>query len=437
MQHLSFYSETKIVRRFLLMKKKAALAVTIVSLAVLIAALPLDGSCAKPEAPAPPETAWEWPANITIMTDVVGSNAHMMVCAWGPLLEADTRMKVRITATSGAAAEARMIRGHMVDFGCLVAPQIGSFLIPARKGHATQDGGPFQLRACFMPTMTPVGYIVRADSDIMTVDDLKEAGKKLKVGVSITSPDQEAFMDALLAWLKLDWEDVTRVEFGSWKANVLAVAKEKADVVCTTPPSPLTVEAASSPHGIRFLALDPAKNPEAAARWSKVLPTFSFGRCDIGVKEAQGLMMPALSGYLCSVEDQDPELVYQMAKWLYNNFDSYKDKHPMLATASIDNLKVIADSTWVPFHEGTIRYLKEKGMWTAANDVRQEYNIKVIDMYIEAYQNAIQMEREKKMNMSPENKDWIKLWENYKKELGLPSLGLKSDAEINEALKTL
>jgi TRAP transporter TAXI family solute receptor len=437
MRHLHFTSEKNVVRRFLVMKMKAALAVTIISLAGLIVALPMDASFAKSKTATPSETDWKWPSNITIMTDVVGSNAHMMACAWGPLLEADTGMKVRVTATSGAGAEAKMIRNNMVDFGCLVAPQVGSFLLPARKGHATQDGGPFQLRVCFMPTMAPVGYFVRGDSDIMTVDDLKKAGKGLKVGVSITSPDQEACMDALLAWLKLDWEDVTRVEFGSWKANVLAVTQEKADVVVTTPPSPLTVEAASSPHGIRFLELDPAKNPEAAARWSKVLPTFSFARCGIGVKEARGLVMPALSGYLCSTEDQDPELVYQMVKWLDDKFDSYKDKHPMLPTASIDNLKAIADSTWVPFHEGTIRYLREKGMWDAANDARQEYNIKVIDMYMRAYQDALRMAREKKMKVSPENKDWIKLWENYKKELGLPPIGLKSDTEISKALKTL
>jgi TRAP transporter TAXI family solute receptor len=435
MKHLNFHSERKIHRRFLLPKKKTALLVTAISLAVLIGALALDGSLAESKTPARPQTAWKWPTNVTVMTDVVGSNAHMMACAWGPLLEADTGMKVRVTATSGAGAEAKMIRNNMVDFGCLVAPQVGSFLIPARKGHATPDGGPFQLRVCFMPTMAPVGYFVRGDSDIMTVDDLKKAGKGLKVGVSITSPDQEACMDALLGWLKLDWEDVTRVEFGSWKANVLAVTQEKADVVVTTPPSPLTVEAASSPHGIRFLELDPKKNPEAAARWSKVLPTFSFARCGIGVKEAQGLMMPALSGYWCSGEDQDPELVYQLIQWFDDNFDSYKAKHPMLPTASIDNLKAIADSTWVPFHEGSIRYLKEKGMWDAANDNRQEYNIKVIDMYIDAYQDALQMAREKKMKVSPENKDWIGLWENHKKELGLPPLGLKSDTEIREALK--
>ena len=435
MEHLSFHSETKIVRRFLLMKKKAALAVTIISLAVLVVALPLDGSCAKPEAPAPPQTDWKWPSNITIMTDVVGSNAHMMVSAWGPMLEQDTGTKIRITATSGAAAEARMIHAGMVDFGVLVASQAGSFLIPAKEGHATEDGGPFQMGICFQLGSIPIGFFVRGDSDIMTVDDLKKAGKGLRVGVSLTSPDQAVVMGALLAWLDLDWEDVTRVEFGSWKANVLAVTEEKADVVVTSTPSPLTVEAAASPHGIRFLELDPKKDPEAAARWAKVVPTMAFGRCGIGVKQAQGLVMPAIVGYICALPDQDPEVVYQMIKWLDENYDAYKDKHPLFAAATIDTLVAIVDFTWVPVHEGTIRYLKEKGLWTAAHDARQEYNVKLIDSYIEAYQTAIQMALQQRMTMSPENKDWIKLWENYKKELGLPALRLKTDAEISEALK--
>jgi hypothetical protein len=78
------------------------------------------------------------------------------------------------------------------------------------------------------------------------------------------------------------------------------------------------------------------------------------------------------------------------------------------------------DTTFIPCHDGLIKYLKELGLWTDAHEERQKQNVELMDKYIEATQQAHWMADEKGIIVSAENQEWVDLWENYKKELALP-----------------
>jgi hypothetical protein len=81
---------------------------------------------------------------------------------------------------------------------------------------------------------------------------------------------------------------------------------------------------------------------------------------------------------------------------------------------------IFSEVDFVPLHDGTVKYLKEKGLWTDAHEKRRQQQIELIDQYIEAYQTAIDTADEKGINVDPTNEEWLELWTNYKKELGLP-----------------
>ena len=132
-------------------------------------------------------------------------------------------------------------------------------------------------------------------------------------------------------------------------------------------------------------------------------------------------MFQRISVYV-NLWDEDPELVYRVVKWLDENYDKYKDAHPWCAQMTIDNLMSVAETHWAPLHNGTVRYLKEKGLWTAKHEARQQLNIDNINKWVEAYQTAIDMANEKSIEIDPENEEWMELWENYKEQLNLPTL---------------
>ena len=128
--------------------------------------------------------------------------------------------------------------------------------------------------------------------------------------------------------------------------------------------------------------------------------------CDIGIKAVRA--------------DADPELVYHIVKWCDENYDRFKDAHPTLSGMSLEMLLRVIGISFVPVHEGTIRYLKEKGLWTDAHEVRNQANIELMTRWCEAYETAIDRADEKGISVDPKNEEWIEPWENYEKELGLP-----------------
>ena len=54
-----------------------------------------------------------------------------------------------------------------------------------------------------------------------------------------------------------------------------------------------------------------------------------------------------------------PEMVYQVVKAVFENFDDFKKLHP--AFANLDPKNMIKDGLSAPLHDGATKYYKEKG----------------------------------------------------------------------------
>ncbi len=59
--------------------------------------------------------------------------------------------------------------------------------------------------------------------------------------------------------------------------------------------------------------------------------------------------------------DLSEDLVYDIAKALYEHNDELVDIHPTFAEYTLDN---ISRNTVAPWHPGVVKYFKEKGLWT-------------------------------------------------------------------------
>ena len=64
-----------------------------------------------------------------------------------------------------------------------------------------------------------------------------------------------------------------------------------------------------------------------------------------------------------------PDIVYGVAKAIYEHSDEFADTHPAAKYWSLKHRPV---SLAVPYHEGSIRYFKEKGLWTAEAKAYQD-----------------------------------------------------------------
>jgi len=58
--------------------------------------------------------------------------------------------------------------------------------------------------------------------------------------------------------------------------------------------------------------------------------------------------------------------------------------------------------------------LKEKGLWTADDDIRQAYNIRKVNQYIDGYADAMKQAEANGITIDAENADWQAFWASYK-----------------------
>ena len=71
--------------------------------------------------------------------------------------------------------------------------------------------------------------------------------------------------------------------------------------------------------------------------------------------------------------NKDPEIVYGVVKAIFEHSDEFADTHPAAKYWSLKHRPV---NLAVPYHEGSIRYFKEKGLWTAEAQAYQEKMLK-------------------------------------------------------------
>ena len=75
------------------------------------------------------------------------------------------------------------------------------------------------------------------------------------------------------------------------------------------------------------------------------------------------------SGTICRASFP-ADLLYQLLKIRYDNYDKLTNAHPGFADETLD--RVVDPNTLVPYHEGAIRFFKEKGVWTKEAEARQQ-----------------------------------------------------------------
>jgi hypothetical protein len=361
---------------------------------------------------------WRWPEHVHVAAP--GRSGLAKYVSWTSIMEADTGMAIRVVpeADPGRCMD-YLKQGEM--FLSSASKSALRNRIEAIEDHAREEGGPFQARVVWIHDLANSGFFVRDDSQIESIYDIGP-GTRFSVWNmkdSTLNPHR-----SLLAWVRLDEEEIEWVDAGSFEGAMRAVAEGRADIAFGFPTSPILYEVAAAPRGIRFLDLNAEADPEGARRWQATNPLYSFGPVAAGVPEARGRW--GTVGYILDIttESSDPELVYHFAKWLVENYERYKNAYDSNQYMTLAHLMEALKTTYIPVHEGLSRYLKDKNLWTEAHQRRQQENVETFDTYIEAYAEAKDLARSKGIEISPANPDWIDLWETYKAEHRIPMLGL-------------
>jgi TRAP transporter TAXI family solute receptor len=252
-----------------------------------------------------------------------------------------------------------------------VVAQMGTGVYFAQEGvfeFGNRSWGPQPVRLMMSASAcNGLGLGAAGDSGITHIKDIK--GKRL--GVVIGSPALTQGALALIAFAGLTEKDVTLVPFVSHNAMWQGLINNEADVAFSSTLSGQSKEAESSPRGLLWPAM-PADDKEGWARVRKKAPYFLAQKVTCGSGGLSPSHPVEMASYAYPIfmayAGRPADTIYAITNAMIDTYRAYKDSVAGAEGMALEKQNL----TWVvPYHDGAIRALKEKGAW---GDKAQKHN---------------------------------------------------------------
>jgi TRAP transporter TAXI family solute receptor len=388
------------------MKRKIFLSATISCFVIVILVFSSFGLAQQTTAKS---KDFQWPPVIRVGTPGTQTSSFASSNGWAPKLQAAIGTSVRvIPEDSEVRRYVRFTESKEFEVDSVSIADVG-FAIQGEGGYADKRAYPMEL--LWHHNDTPWGFVVRGDSKLRTHYDLKQKG--VRVAISQQSPPmmtavQEA-LPAFLGWTKEEAkQNWVFIPAGSYAENCRTVTDGKADVSYVSPISSVTYEMEAHPKKIRWLSM-PLTDKAGWKRWLKIRPTTIPTTLNWGVPSAIGVDAISSNFIYWTRPDVSQEMIYRLAKWFKESFDSYKTTHTVASRMSMEQLRSFLDFCPLPVSEGTVRYLKEIGQWTAADDKWNGEAIKLMDQWIKVRNAAMDEAKAKGVRLHWENKEYLNI----------------------------
>ncbi len=352
---------------------------------------------------------YEMPRLMVIGTPGTSSGSFASTNGWAPVFQDETGTMTRIVPEdSETQRHLRLTDRRDLTMSSVSAAEM-RFQIQGIGAYATHK--PVPQRIIWHHNDTPWGFVARGDSDLQTIEDLKKGGVRIARG-EFSPPMITAVTKALPAYLGMTEEEATEqlsfVPASSYAENCRSVVEGKADVAYCASISSVLAEMEGAPGGIRWLPMD-VDNAEGWEGFLTYRPMVVPSEITLGVSTAQGVD-GLTSNFLYAVPaDADEQFAYNMAKWFHESFDKYKGTHPLAARMDIEIFRNYLDRSPLPVHKGTIKYLKEVGVWTEEDDAWNQKAVEQMDRWLEARQAALDEARENRVEVDHNNPEFMKI----------------------------
>ncbi len=341
---------------------------------------------------------YKMPDPIRINAGGTGGTSYFVGAGVAPAIERVFGVKVRVLPVESATERVAVTLSGGAE---MISFETSNMALSMASQGSWNDQPPAQFRNIWFLGAQPVTVMVRGDSNIKSVYDIK--GKRVAQGIH--SAICMLYPSALAGFAGLSEKDITIVPISGFDAMHRSVTEGKADVSLGDPTAAVSQEIAASPQGIRWLPL-PHNDAQAWARYWKVCPTYKQYVIKSGEKGAIGIEGSGdMKVMVCPAALPD-DFAYRMAKCLDTEYNTYKAAHALLAEATRELQKGMMDSFPGPWHPGAIKYLKEIGVWTDKAEKRQKQWLETEAAYKAAYESAVKTAKEKGVPVDYKNADW-------------------------------
>lgn len=255
--------------------------------------------------------------------------------------------------TGGSVANINGIRAGDLDLGVAQS----DWQYHAYNGTAPEqfpDGAFPDLRAVFSVHPEPFTVVARMDSGINTFEDLK--GKRVNVG----NPGSGARATFEVVMEKMGWsmDDFSLAAELKSSEQAAALCDNKIDAIVFTVGHPAgTIKEATTSCESKLISVDNAQIKElvdgADYYAMATIPAGMYQGTD------EDITTFGVGATFVTSTKTSEEVVYQIVKAVFDNFDRFKKMHP--AFGNLTEANMIKNNLSAPLHDGAAKYYKEKG----------------------------------------------------------------------------
>jgi len=357
-------------------QKRLLMLFGVICLALVVASLPFLAACAKPApppAPAPPPKPAPPPAPplpkvINVGTHAPGAFFNVIGTAVGTVVGKHTAMETKVNPLGGPGAWMPMMVTKEIDVGVCNIWDAWKGYLGEEAYEKLSDGKGFPIRLILTGICNDISIGAAGDTGIKTLKDLR--GKKVAAGYAKV-PSCQYQVKAALANAGLTIDDVKVVPVAAPPPGVKAVLEGKADAAGTvTTGMPAWAEVVAKRGGGILLSYDPS--PEAAAKSYEYWPcgwlNLIKGGIYPGVDVDTWLMRYEV--YTLCREDLPDNAVYEIIKAMWDYNSELPPIHPKFKEWTPEAFA--SKKLYCPYHPGSIKFLKEKGLWTSELEKAQK-----------------------------------------------------------------
>jgi TRAP transporter TAXI family solute receptor len=298
--------------------------------------------------------------SITIGSNPAGSVYFLLAGGFAKLFQ--EKLKIRSTAQPHAGSSVYLPLMDKGEITLGLNSSLDSGL--AFNGKPPYEHATKKVRSIGRVWILPYAYMVKDSSGIKTVGDLK--GKKVvvkfKTNVSLAQANT-----VILSTAGLGLNDITPVDSGGVVAGINMVVEGRADAATVALNMPAMRKAhATVPGGLRILSLGPKANDKFMNDGMSGLYTMHVEPSKRLPFVRQPTLIAGFDTYLNAGTTVDDATAYAMAKAIYDNWQQMqKDYAPLRGTKQS---ALVPANNPIPYHPGAVKYWKEVGLWTAANE---------------------------------------------------------------------
>ncbi|MEH6651719.1 MAG: TAXI family TRAP transporter solute-binding subunit [Motiliproteus sp.] len=261
-------------------------------------------------------------------------------------------IKCTAPSTGGSVANLNAVREGGQDMG--VAQSDWQFHAYNGTSKFEAQGANKELRAVFSVHPEPFTVVARSDSGINSLDDLK--GKRVNVGNP--GSGQRGTLEVLMERKGWSMDDFKLASELKASEQSQALCDNKVDAIVYTVGHPNgSIKEATTSCDAKLISVTGAEVDKLISDNAYYAPATIPGGMYNG-SDADTTTFGVGATFVSST-NADPEVIYQVVKAVFDNFDRFKRLHP--AFANLDPANMIKNNLSAPLHDGAVRYYKERG----------------------------------------------------------------------------